>query len=336
MSIEIRHANIQDKENILKFIKEHWNSNHIFVNDPSLFDYYHVKDGNLTFVIAEDKNTNEILGIQGYILSNDNESPDVWGVIWKVAPNPVPLLGISIMKYIREVTHCRIFAGVGANPNTTLKLIRGLKEYTGKLNHYYRLADLEHYTIATIRKKKIPSLNVVEESDLILINNQEELRLHFDRNLSYEKPFKSNDYIINRYFEHPTHKYMVYGIKKKNNEKYNSIIVIREQEYQNSAVLRIIDFIGNSEDLRTIGMKLQQILETKKYEYIDFYCKGIDPKILLEMGFLLREEDDVNIIPNYFEPFLSKNIEIYYNTTDDEQFYVFKGDGDQDRPNMFK
>ena len=42
---------------------------------------------------------------------------------------------------------------------------------------------------------------------------------------------------------------------------------------------------------------------------------------------------DVIIIPNYYEPFEQKNIDINFSTNIHEGFRMFKGDGDQDRPN---
>lgn len=333
MEIEIRHATVEDRESIIKFLAEHWSKDHVFVRNPSLFDYYHKFDSKITFVIAEDKKEKKIYGIEGYILANNTENPDVWGVIWKVIPNSVPLLGVRIMKYIRETTKCRIFAGVGVNPNTALKIMKGLKEFTGKLDHYYRLANLENYQIAKVENKEILEIISGEQRKLVLIQNADDLLRNFDMGLSYTKPFKDKEYIIERYFNHPFHQYKVYAIKKEEEEKYTAILILREQNHMENKVLRIIDFIGNVQELRYIGFEIQNILDTKKYEYIDFYCKGIDSEILRDMGFILREENDVNIIPNYFEPFISENIEIYYNTSDDTDFYAFKGDADQDRPN---
>ena len=42
-------------------------------------------------------------------------------------------------------------------------------------------------------------------------------------------------------------------------------------------------------------------------------------------------ENDINILPQYFEPFVQKNIERWFETTDKDMI-IFKGDGDGDRP----
>ena len=74
----------------------------------------------------------------------------------------------------------------------------------------------------------------------------------------------------------------------------------------------------------------------EKHEYVDIYEVGIEDEILENSGFLERVEKDVNIIPNYFEPFVQENIEIYYMSNCKDKFRMFKGDGDQDRPSIVK
>ena len=71
------------------------------------------------------------------------------------------------------------------------------------------------------------------------------------------------------------------------------------------------------------------------YEYVDFYCHGIPIETMKKLGFKLKDEYDSNIIPNYFEPFIQENIPIYFFTTSNENSYIFKADGDQDRPRVF-
>ena len=94
-----------------------------------------------------------------------------------------------------------------------------------------------------------------------------------------------------------------------------------------------MDFFGRDEDLALAGNEIDRILTEEDYEYIDFYCYGIADSILKDGGFSLRNETDKNIIPNYFDPFLLKNIEIYFYTWFLPDIHVYRGFGDQDRPN---
>ena len=78
-------------------------------------------------------------------------------------------------------------------------------------------------------------------------------------------------------------------------------------------------------------------MEKFGYEYIDFVVVGADYDVLKKAGFINRKEHPETIIPNYFEPFLKKNIDLDYafKSVDPEAMALFyKADADQDRPNM--
>lgn len=54
---------------------------------------------------------------------------------------------------------------------------------------------------------------------------------------------------------------------------------------------------------------------------------------MYEAGFVEVNEEDGNIIPNYFEPFVQENIDIWVDSRDDNSLFT-KADADQDRPNI--
>ncbi|MFQ9650174.1 MAG: hypothetical protein ACLRZZ_08080 [Enterocloster sp.] len=80
--------------------------------------------------------------------------------------------------------------------------------------------------------------------------------------------------------------------------------------------------------------KIDELLQVNGYEYIDCYQTGVKDEIMNGAGFLLKD-DERTMIPNYFEPYVGKNVDIYYFCTDGD-ITLFKGDGDQDRPNYTK
>jgi len=82
--------------------------------------------------------------------------------------------------------------------------------------------------------------------------------------------------------------------------------------------------------LKEIGTSLQKILVDKNYEYIDLVTSGLNEEIINGMGLELR--NDETVIPMYFEPFVRKNVDIWYQRSN-EHITIFKADGDQDRPN---
>ena len=80
---------------------------------------------------------------------------------------------------------------------------------------------------------------------------------------------------------------------------------------------------------------MQELLISEKSEYIDFYQYGISKNTFRNSGFIDVEKTKI-IVPNYFEPFIKKNINLnfaYKSSIKNRKIYFFKGDGDQDRPN---
>ena len=76
-------------------------------------------------------------------------------------------------------------------------------------------------------------------------------------------------------------------------------------------------------------------MRTEKAEYVDFVQYGIDKKYFLNSGFKLLDLNINVIVPNYFEPLIQKNIPLLFSyKTNNNNIRIFKGDGDQDRPNL--
>ena len=77
------------------------------------------------------------------------------------------------------------------------------------------------------------------------------------------------------------------------------------------------------------------MLEEYEAEYLDLYSHGVPLKILKQAGFINREKVEGLVIPNYFEPFEQKNIDLRFAYKTDQSLppvRLFKADGDQDRP----
>jgi hypothetical protein len=101
--------------------------------------------------------------------------------------------------------------------------------------------------------------------------------------------------------------------------------------------MRIVDYIGSEESIRFIGGILKQLIIKNSAEYCDFINYGINENVFLESGFkLVTYDDGSSIIPTYYEPFIQKNImsEFACQVVKDKRRWLFKGDSDQDRPNI--
>ena len=108
--------------------------------------------------------------------------------------------------------------------------------------------------------------------------------------------------------------------------------MLREESFSKSKSLRIVDYIGEQGLFSSLGEFLENLVRSENYEYIDLYTCGFEEKYIFSAGFSERTEDDANIIPNYFSPFVAENIDIYVRSPYENTLFM-KADGDQDRPN---
>lgn len=327
---KIRFATISDMDAIMTFIYTHWKKGHILATNKSFFEYEYVYGNDVNFAIATDVTNNDIVGLCGFIKNSfELKGATIWGSVWKVIKTDNPMLGVTILEFINNNSGCKSFSSCGIAPKT-IPIYKFLRFNTGQLNHYYQLNDKVSYEVAVVNKKSFISPNNSTQFSLQLFEDFESLSTNFHLPESAnELSNKDNWYIEKRYFNHPKYTYKVFGIVK---ESVNSILIAREIIQNEVKILRIVDFIGNVNDINFVGIAIQNLIKENDYEYVDFYCHGIENSIMESAGFKLRDENDTNIIPNYFEPFVQENIPIHFFTTSNANAFVFKADGDQDRP----
>ncbi|REK66453.1 MAG: hypothetical protein C6P35_07205 [Cohnella sp.] len=337
---EIRLAKHSDIENIMNFINDHWRKGHIMARDRKLFEYEYVDGDNVNFVIAIDKETRLIEGIFGFLncsQTTDVTKKDIWGSIWKVVDNHhnIPFLGVELARRVFALTGCRTQIGNGANPNTTVPLRRMFfGDKVAKMKQYYYLnTEMDEYRIALIKDKSSVDFKIAEkETVLVKFKSIDDVKKNFDIESIDAIPYKDYWYINKRFFNHPYYKYNVYGLQDENG-KTGALMMTRSVKCNGSQVLRIVDYIGDQKLFSGLGEEFERLIKKHEYEYIDFYTLGFNEEYVLSAGFKLRTDDDPNVIPNYFEPFVRENVDIWAHYKFDGTLF-FKADGDQDRPNQ--
>lgn len=330
--ITIRQAVYEDIPRIMRFIDEHWKKGHIMGNDRTMFEFQHVRDHEVFYIIAEDDTDGTIYGSMGYIPMEEEDGACMSTVMICSLRNPENrMLGDEMSKFFRENMHCRNVISVGVEERYA-KLIAAMGvDVVDKLRHYYRLGEKRNFKIAEIHHYDVPTIRK-DGIVLVPLNTAEEFESQFALSeLDKDDPRRSLSYIEHRYYQHPYFDYKIWGLCGK--DGIRSAVVTREEHVDRAKVLRIVDYFGRDRDLAYAGKSLKQILDKENYEYIDFYCYGIEDAILRDAGFQLRDEADPNIIPNYFDPFVRENKEIYFYTWDQSHLHVYRGFGDQDRPN---
>jgi hypothetical protein len=335
-NVKISLASLTDITDIMSFINSEWKEGHILARDQDFFRYEHQSKDQINFVISKDENM-KINGVLGFIPSALEEDSDVCTVIWKVSKNSQnPILGIELLQFLQKEKRVRTVLSVGINKKT-IGIYKYLGMYTDSLNQFVMInKNIQEFKIAKVNELKVfDNIVSVDENYVIKLVKQEFDLSDFNFE-EYKKniPFKNKKYFFKRYFEHPIYQYDVYGAYFM--DKLVSLIVTRVQSYNESKVLRIVDFIGEEKCLLSFGKFISELIIKQGYEYADFYCFGLDQEVLNNAGFYLMDpfKEDL-IIPNYFAPYLQKNIPIYFfaDTNKIESLSLFKADGDQDRPN---
>ena len=340
---DIRLAKVDETAEIMDFLDNYWKKGHILAAGKELFNYEFLDKDEITLhiIIAKNKLNHKICGLCGFLPTSDTEDiskRDIWGSIWKVIEGEgnLPFLGIELIKRLKLVYPHRYNIGIGINKNTSAVIRRvAFKEYVARMKHYYLLNEtmLENnsFKIAKISHKPIRECaDKVEPVTVKRIYNIEETAPAFvpDREAV---PYKDLWYINKRFFLHPIREYMVYEITSSENGT-KALIVLREENVFQSKALRIVDYIGEQSLFSNLGIFLKNLIKSENYEYIDLYTYGFEEKYIVSAGFSERKEDDNNIIPNYFSPFVAENIDIYVRSPYENTVFM-KADGDQDRPN---
>ncbi len=341
---EIRLGRREDIPRIMGFIDECWRKGHVMSQSRELFEYEFLDiDGEtVNVVMAIERATGQLEGMFGFLRCSSSEDPDrkdIWGSIWKVRDDHenMPSLGLELVRRVYSLTGCRYQLGNGSNPRTSVVLRKlFLQEKIAKLDHYYLLnPGVEDYRIALIGKKWEPRpRRDAPVTRMRGYGSMEEVLQHFDVGSVDAVPYKDNWYFEKRYFRHPWYRYQVYGLQAEGGGGQDgALMVAREVACNGSAVLRIVDYIGEHGLFAGLGGEFLSLLEQKGYEYIDFYTHGFAEQAALDAGFRKREDGDGNIIPNYFEPFLRENVDIWAHYQAEGTLF-FKADADQDRPNL--
>lgn len=326
----IRYAQKDDIVDIMRFIDENWKAGHILSYNRMLFEWQYVTNEKVNMIVGVNEK-GQFDAILGYIPYSGDSDKDFSLALWK-AKNRTSFLGVKLLMFLlREESHRHVFCN-GINVKTSAGIYHRLNIKTDQLTQWYRLRNVSGYKIAVVNDKCIPSIQAEYEYTLKEVFDVEMLEKissakMFDRKRS---PYKSPEYIEKRYFKHPIYKYDVYAVTKEN-QLADAAIVIRVQEYNNSCVMRVIDVIGDYSILEFITDKLDELVKKYEAEYMDIYEYGIEKKTLSDAGWI-EVGINGNIIPNYFAPYSPCNITINISTSD-ENIVLFKGDGDQDRPN---
>ncbi len=334
MEYSIRFATKADTERIMNYIDTYWKKGHILSRDRDLFDWQYGNEGEKLNIVLGIDEANDIQGMLGFVPYDHGDNKDIALALWKANPS-TGFLGIKLLKFLLENEPHRGVVCPGINMDTTSKIYEYMGMRVGCMSQWYRLRKKDSYIIAKVVDNTIPKHSSTRGRGRLI---KLESEVDFERNFNFDcneyaksVPYKSLTYITKRYYYHPTYKYLLYGLMNDENIA-DVVFVFRVQEHNGARALRLIDCIGDTERIGAITPEIDKLMEQYDCEYTDAYETGIDDEIFLSAGWK-KVENEGNIIPDYFSPFEHRKVDIFYAASELETI-LFKGDGDQDRPNL--
>jgi len=336
---------IQDKgniESIQNFFKKNWKIKHILAKNSKIFKWLHYNPFEKKYNFLLFKRKNKTLGFLGVIKNSKfsnglNNFDTVWLTTWVAKKTELGVGALLLMHSIKHYKYSKIGTiGCSEEAKTIYKKMR------------FKVGNMKHHFVINPKINSFKLIKITKNKKKISFKEQLHKKIKYlkgDLNLKIfgnnvdelvKKYAKDETFFQNRYINHPYYKYKIYLIYSFKNVV--GFFVIRVCKFKKSKALRIVDFFGHEEALVGINFALEKLLVETKAEYIDFYEYGIKNSIMLKSGFNKNIFDNKIIIPNYFEPFVKRNIKLGWaiKTNNSIMTPMFKGDCDQDRPSLLR
>lgn len=327
-------------DGVIDFIDTYWKKGHALVKSRELMDWqYHNPINHVYhFVIARSKETGDIHAIEGFIPTSQFD-PEIknamtWGAIWKTIPEVAPPgLGFVLKQYREHEFETKYSCEIG------------ISEDAGKYNKQFgnTIFALENWYIVNPNKN---SFALIETSPCYKREkNQNRGCIKFKKitPLEWNKAskslpipeFKSGTYYVNRYFKHPIYQYFSILLEDESKEN-REVVFYRIAEHEGSRCVFFVDYLGDGTLLSKSYDVLVDIMQEYDAEYILFPCYGLAPTFLEKAGFN-NTRHTREVIPLYYEPFLKQSIDIICASKSPSiNWCNYKGDADQDRPNIIR
>ena len=345
MATVLGRCRADDVPDLLRFLDEHWKRGHAFTRCRALLDWQHRDAGGAaySFVLARRESDSELMGILGFLptcrfdpaLAADNT---LWLTTWKVREDAAEAgLGLRMLRFLTDAERHVAVGAITVNAGTQ-PIYKRLGYRVGELRHYVLPnPDVARFELAAIDRAALPpavdgASNTLSAMPMDTENASEwASRLHMDGD-GPSCPRKTVTYFANRYLRHPIYRYAVHALLEGATPL--AIVATRVAAHGGRRALRIVDYAGPPDVLARAGGAILRIVGEHDAEYADVYNAGIDPGIFASAGFLAIDPDGPTIVPDHFEPFERSNVRLWFSLKGNTAPVLFKGDADQDRPNI--
>jgi hypothetical protein len=332
-----------DWEALRLFLRDHWSATHPYVVSPELVRWM-LRDpetGRYNCYLARHRASGEIHACATYLLTSqfDPALPvrDIWPGLWRSVPGAAPGLGGECLRRLMDEIRPRSIGGLGMSRNT-VDILPRLGWTLGVMDHHYLLnPEIRDFRLVVGARPATPIARGSSGASHRLrdLDADEVRSLRIDGVDPFDRvPAKTGAYLCNRYARHPVYTYRLLAIE--NHHGPLGVLVSRTTGAEGARAVRLVDFVGRDEAWTGLGPALANLVGEERAEYADLYSAGLDTDLVRAAGMIPHPPGDPVIIPNYFEPFerMNKVLDYGYIAPPGVRYRMFKGDSDQDRPNL--
>lgn len=339
MAATLRIARASELNQVTSFIKQNWRRDHVFVRRPELLMWQHLnkKEETLNFIVAAE--SAEIVGLLGFIpfrrFDESLKENTIALAVWKVIKEAGGGTGVMLLNQLVADFKPTTTIGIGLS-DMVVPIYRALRFSTGVMEHFAIFhPDLEvsQITGQNVKQNKTAAtpMKVIGRS----LDLEESLLIKLEAMLRANTPEKSVAYYRERFERHPSFLYLMIVLGRGKDPEL--LLVLREVQVKGSFLVRVVDVGGDVSLLPQCASVLSELIKDRGAEYLDLVMTGVDSNEMLRNGFTCTRTDTDLVLPNYFDPFEKRTVNVAYalksSLRESQKLHLHPSDTDQDRPN---
>ena len=344
MSVRLAFCGLDEVDELVAFLRDHWGRDHVLVTDRRVLDRQHRDEvaGRYDAMIAWDGD--EIVGVLGFIRTGrldpelDGDRDTLWLTTWRARDDAPPGTGIALVRALERALPYGWIGTVGMRADAE-PLYRGLGYRAGVLDRWVLVnPDVELRLIRSDSGGPLsPSLlgprpSIAPATPLTPLAADEladpVLRRLVDHGSTV--PARSVAHSVARFVDDPFYRY---EFRLATGAGRGVLLVTRLVEHAGARAVRIVSIVGHPLAAAGIGPALLELLREHRAEYLDLYATGFSEE--LESAGLRPLTGDLGmVVPSRFDPFERRPSPVRYAVKGrGGPLLLGKADADQDRPN---
>jgi hypothetical protein len=318
-----------ERQLIVDYLAENWRSDHLFALSPDWLDWQHLgSDGSAYHAVCAFDSSGSIVGFLGVMPLSQNADMLTTGIWIASRKSADRTIGLALFRALEQIYPARYIGSFGVNAAASA-VLRMLGHRTGlSRSYYYPGPGISRRVLSSgLQPAPVAPSDGVSMTELGSLTECPPLS-------STHLPQKPLAWYHWRYETGAPFRYRFFLFHRSGRPRL--LAVARQMSANGGSCLRLVDFLGDIGAAGRFGPSLLPVLETEGHEYAELLAGGGDLSAFDRCGLLQKPEDAV--IPAYFDPFVASDTSLGWTIKVKDAdaalpAYIFRGDGDQDRPN---